>query len=140
MKSYFAQTRVDKLERRENRYKVVIVHTITMRASCILRLQLRHRDKDVLRGMQVTGNAVCEALVVMSMPAIPPVTCHSASIDRFSLLHSRTSSSSACPLSPGSAQPYLARMLSPRLRPSCSLYHRFAYTRTLLASYVVSLI
>jgi len=29
-----------------------------------------------------------EALVDMSMPAIPPVTCHSASIDRFSLLHS----------------------------------------------------
>lgn len=31
---------------------------------------------------------VYEALVVMSMPAIPPVACHSASIDRFSLLHS----------------------------------------------------
>lgn len=39
---------------------------------------------------------MCEALVVVSMPAIPPVACHSASIDRFSLLHSYPPSSQ-CP-------------------------------------------
>lgn len=38
------------------------------------------------------------------------------------------------------AQPHVARMLSPRPRRPCSLYRRFAYTRTLLAPDVASLI